>query len=366
MKLHLLQISSAAFGMSLLASIGLVLTQKWHGRFSLDSTQGIQKAHTCATPRVGGLAIVLGVWLACWLATDAEKSTLHPLLLSSIPAFVFGLAEDLTKKVGVMVRLLATMSSGALGWWLTDISITSVDIGFLNPVLAVGVISVAFTAFAVGGVANAINIIDGFNGLVSYFVILALLGVGAIAMNVQDTPLAVSCLVISSAVLGFGLVNWPWGKLFLGDGGSYFLGFALAWCCVLLIERHPSISAFAVLLVCIHPVTEVLLSIYRRKLRNSNLGQPDRLHLHNLVMRRVVRNRMQVGSGYANAVTGMVLPMMSLPAVFLAYAVQDNTPMAAFLCLLFILGYVALYARLVRFYWCSPLAFLFRKPMARA
>ncbi len=363
---HTLGIVTTAFVASFLVAVFLVLTQKFHGRYSNDETHGVQKSHRTATPRIGGVAIVFGLIVAWAMADARTQAILGPLLLAGFPAFVFGLAEDLTKKIGVMPRLLATFASGILGWWLTGVSLTSVDIPFLNPLLSITFISVLFTAFAIGGVANGINIIDGYNGLASGFVTLALMGIGAIALDSKDMGLSVACFALAAAFMGFWLVNWPWGKLFLGDGGSYFGGFALAWACVMLIERHPEITAFAPLLVCIHPVTEVLFSIYRRKLRRSHIGHPDRLHLHNLIMRRIVRSRLKVKPQLSNPAAGLLLALMSLPAIVVAYAVHDSIVWGATMSLVFMLGYVALYARLVRFHWCSPLAFLLFKPTLEA
>ncbi len=351
-----------AFAVSLVTAIVLVLTTKLHGRFSIDGLVGIQKAHTMPTPRIGGVAIWAGLIAAWAVAKPERQAILGPLLLAGLPAFAFGLAEDITKKVSVMARLLATMASGVVGWWLTGVSLTSVDIPWFDSLLGIGLVSVLFTAFAIGGVANAINIIDGFNGLASGFVILAFVGIAGIATVVQDTNLAIACLCVAGAALGFWFINWPWGKLFLGDGGSYFGGFALAWSCVMLIERNSGVTAFAALLVCIHPVTEVLFSIYRRKLRQTHPGQPDRLHLHSLIMRRVVRSTLRVPPHLTNPLTGILLALMSAPAVLAVYAVYDQTLTAAMLCLVFMLGYVTLYARLVSFHWCSPIAFLLRKP----
>ena len=357
---------------SFAVTVLLVLTQRWHGHLSLDGVHGIQKQHTTPTPRIGGVALVLGVLMGWAVAQPQRQAILGPLLLASVPAFLFGLAEDLTKKVGITARLLATMVSGLLGWWLTGMSITSVDLAGIDALFGLTVVSVAFTAFAVGGVANAINIIDGFNGLASGFVILALTGVAAMAMAGGDTDLAIAALCIGGAMVGFWLVNWPWGKIFLGDGGSYFAGFALAWACILLVERSPEITPFAPLMVCIHPVTEVLFSIYRRRLRQLHPGHPDRLHLHSLMMRRVVRPALMRWMDHPaevrkveNAWTGMLLACMTVPAVLVAYGVRSESLLAAPLCVVFMLGYVTLYARLVRMRWCSPLAFLFFKPAAR-
>lgn len=354
---------------ALVISFLLILTKPWHGRFSMDELVGIQKMHVYDTPRIGGVAIVLGVLVGYLVAVPERQFILGNLLLAGLPAFVFGLAEDLTKKVSVLSRLLATMASGVFGWLLTGVAITSVDLPGVDHLMGYTLVSVAFTAFAVGGVANAVNIVDGFNGLAGGFVCIALIGVALLALSAGDINLALASLCIAAAFMGFWLVNWPWGKLFLGDGGSYFGGFSLAWACVLLIERNPTINAFATLLLCIHPVTEVLFSIYRRRLHGSHPGKPDRLHLHSLLMRRVVSPRLnrlyphdpQFARSLRNPATGLLLCLMSIPAVAAAWWGKNTPLLAAALCLLFILGYVLIYLRLVRHFWCLPVAFLWMK-----
>lgn len=354
---------------SFVATVLLILTRNWHGRYSLDGVQGVQKQHKTPTPRIGGVAIVLGMLAAWAVARPERRQILGPLLVAGLPAFAFGLAEDLSKKVSVTARLLATMASGVMGWWLTGMAITSLDIIGVDIFLHFTVVSVLFTAFAVGGVANAINIIDGFNGLASGFVTLALCGVALMAYSSHDVNLALACLSLAAAMFGFWLINGPTGKIFLGDGGSYFGGFALAWSCVLLVERNHSITPFAALLVCIHPVTEVVFSIFRRWLRNAHPGKPDRLHLHSLIMRRVVRPALKrQGQTRAkqhqleNSWTGLILALMTVPALLVAWLLRHQPVPAALASLLFALGYVTLYARLVRFKWCSPIGFLFHKP----
>lgn len=353
---------STSFALCLL----LVLTKRWHGKLTLDSTAGVQKFHTAPTPRVGGIPIALGLVVA-WSQASAEvKELLGPLLIAGLPAFIFGTAEDLTKRVGVRERLLATMASGVLAWWLTGISLTRVDVWGMDAMLTWLPLSVAFTAFAVGGVANAVNIIDGFNGLASSTVMLALLGYAGLAVAMGDGPLAAVCLVLAFVVAGFFWVNWPLGKIFLGDGGSYFIGFALAWLAVLLVERHPVVSPFAVLLVCIHPVTEVLFSVYRRKVRHQHPGMPDRLHFHSLVKRRYVRRWFPgASSAVRNSITGLLVGMMTLTAVLLAQWVYDSVLWSVAAVAALGMGYVAMYARMVRFRWCSPVNFIFVKPASR-
>ena len=352
-----------AFLASFLLCIAFVLTKRWHGAFSMDSTNGIQKFHTNPTPRIGGIPIVLALVMA-WDKSSAEIQTLlAPVLIAGMPAFLFGIAEDITKRVGVVQRLLATMASGLLAWWITDYSLSRLDIWGFDLMMQFTFFSVIFTAFAVGGVANSINIIDGFNGYASLTCTIAFIGFGLIAFQVGDQNLAFVSLILAAAVFGFFWVNWPFGKLFLGDGGAYFLGFALAWIAVLLIERNPSVSAFSALVICILPITEVLFSIFRRKVRNDHPGKPDSLHFHSLLQRRYASRWLVKWHSLArNSLVGIFMGLMNLASAFIANLIYDNTLFCVTASLLFAMGYVAVFARMVRHYWCSPIGFLILKP----
>jgi UDP-N-acetylmuramyl pentapeptide phosphotransferase/UDP-N-acetylglucosamine-1-phosphate transferase len=356
---------AAAWGFvsTFLLCVLMVITKRWHGALTMDFTDGVQKFHTAPTPRVGGVPIVLGLIVA-WAKTPPDvKEMLTPILFAGMPAFLFGVAEDITKRVGVMQRLLATMASGLLAWWITDYSLSRVDIWGIDWFMKFTFVSVIFTAFAVGGVANSINIIDGFNGLASTMSTLAFIGFGMIAWQVGDKTLASTSLILAACVWGFFWVNWPFGKLFLGDGGSYFIGFALAWVAVLLIERNPSVSAFAAVVICVHPVTEVVFSIYRRKIRKEPPGMPDRLHFHSLVKRRYVARWFgYYSNAVRNSITGVLIGFMTLSAIALASFTYSSTILSMVVFFVLALGYVAIYARMVRHQWCSPIAFLLVKP----
>jgi UDP-N-acetylmuramyl pentapeptide phosphotransferase/UDP-N-acetylglucosamine-1-phosphate transferase len=209
--------------------------------------------------------------------------------------------------------------------------------------------SVLLTAFAIGGIANAINIIDGLNGLASAMKVIALTAVASIAYAEGDASLAFATLSIAAAVLGFFLVNWPMGKLFLGDGGSYFGGFALAWSCVLLVERNQAVAPFAALMVCIYPFIEVLFSIYRRKIKRLSPGQPDNQHLHTLIYRRYVVT--VAPTVKENSVAGILVAMLNLPPAIAAYYLRHSNLWACAACVGFCIGYVLIYRRVVKFSW---------------
>jgi UDP-N-acetylmuramyl pentapeptide phosphotransferase/UDP-N-acetylglucosamine-1-phosphate transferase len=341
----------------------VLLSKPWHGAFSMDSTDGIQKFHSSPTPRIGGIPILLALILGFGVSNTDIQKLLAPILFAGMPAFLFGIAEDLTKQIGVVLRLLATMASGLLAWWISDYSLSRLDIWGVDTLMQYTFFSVLFTAFAVGGVANAINIIDGFNGYASLTCTIAFTGFALIALQVGDQNLAVVSATLAACVGGFFWVNWPFGKLFLGDGGAYFLGFALAWIAVLLIERNPSVSAFSALIICILPITEVLFSIFRRKVRNKHPGKPDRLHFHSIFQRRYVSKWFVNWSNLAkNSFVGILMGLMSLAPAVLANFIFDSTFYCVISSLFFVLGYVAVFARMVRHRWCSPVGFLIFKP----
>ena len=325
-----------------------VFTQSWHGRFSLDSLNGIQKLHIYPTPRIGGFPIALGLLVSVMASPPELREELWPWLLSSFPAFVFGLAEDFTKRVNIQTRLLATMASGVLAWLLTGYMITEVNVWGFDRLLQFTIFSVFFTAFAVAGITNSINIIDGLNGLASSTVMWGFLGVAVLAASLGDTFLASACLIILACILGFFLVNWPLGKLFLGDGGSYLIGFLLAWACILLVERNHSVSAFAALLFCAHPLIEVFFSIYRRKIRNQHPGHPDRLHFHSLFVKRVLQRILpKTEVNFRNSVGGLIIGGLSLLPVIVAQWVYKSTLYSLCWFIGFVVFYVIFYKQML-------------------
>lgn len=252
-----------------------------------------QKVHTGVVPRVGGLGIVAGIVAAIgWAAyTDWELARLLMALgaCTSI-AFAAGFLEDVTKRVSPRIRLLATALAAAAAVTLLDSTITRTDIPGLDPLLQVPLMAWALTLFAVSGVANSVNIIDGFNGLASMCVAIMMAGLALVAYQVQDTLVLHGALLGLGSIMGFFISNYPKGRIFLGDGGAYCLGFWAAELGILLVQRNATVSPMFPLLLCSYPIFETVFTMYRRKiLRGRPVGQPDASHLHSLIYRRLMR-----------------------------------------------------------------------------
>lgn len=347
-----------AFLASFITCLLLVCTKKWHGTFSMDSSIGVQKVHTSPTPRIGGISIFIGISFGL-IASIKSGSTgksiiLQTIFLAGIPAFIFGLLEDITKKISVSARLIATITSGILGCVITGISITSIDIPLIDWLLGYTLISILFTAFAIGGVANSINIIDGLNGLTAGAALIMLTSFGFIANQVGDHQLALTCLLIAASVFGFFLFNWPNGNIFLGDGGAYFLGFTLAWIAVLLPERNSTLSPWTSLLICSYPIIEVGFSIFRRKFwrQGYSATQPDAFHLHTLAKKRWSKKIFSnTTNTLQNGLTSPILWIYSLISCTTAacfYQSKTFTFLSLIICLVI---YISLYSKLAFFRW---------------
>jgi UDP-N-acetylmuramyl pentapeptide phosphotransferase/UDP-N-acetylglucosamine-1-phosphate transferase len=194
---------------SFFVSLLIVKTKKRHKFISNDPSEGIQKIHQNPTPRIGGVAVFAATVCAYFFEKDERTLILGPLILAGSSAFLFGLAEDLTKKVHVIMRLLATISAGVIGWAVTGVALTHIGIPLLDPLFKNQGFAVVFTAVAIGGISNAINIIDGLNGLASSMMLIALVSLATIAHAVGDVNLSIAILTVGAAIFGFFLVNWP-------------------------------------------------------------------------------------------------------------------------------------------------------------
>ncbi|MBX3601732.1 MAG: glycosyltransferase family 4 protein [Rubrivivax sp.] len=349
-----------AFFASLMLTLLVVRLSKVHGHLSLDhDTSGPQKFHARPVPRIGGLGIYIGLLVAAgtmvFTSPDPAGRWAFALLACGLPAFAAGLIEDVTKRVSPGKRLAATAFSALLAVWVLGAAITRTDIPGLEWVVGFALGSTLLTVFAVAGIANSVNIIDGFNGLASMCVVIMLTALAYVAFQVEDHFVATLALAGIGAVLGFFIWNFPAGLIFLGDGGAYFLGFYVAELSILLLARNGTVSPIFPLLVCIYPVFETLFSIYRRRfIRAVPPSMPDGIHLHSLIYRRVMR--WAVGDARSvkaltrrNSMTSPYLWLLCMFSVVPAVLFWDNTPVLMLFLLLFVVTYVGLYWRIVRF-----------------
>lgn len=367
----------ALFGsvfVAVLTGCVIVRYQAVHARFSQDPPgAGPQKFHTSATPRIGGIAIFFGFVAAVLMmrgmgAPESAVNLASMAVVCSLFAFAGGLAEDFTKRVQVRLRLLLTFASAILGFFLLDARITELRLPGFDWALQFTFFSIALTLFAVGGFSQAMNIVDGFNGLAGVVAVIFLGAIAYVARAVGDEPIMWCALMLGMAIVGFLVLNFPRGLLFLGDGGAYLIGFLIAEFALMLVHRNTEVSPWFALTLLSYPIVETIFSMYRKRvLRGQSPGDPDGLHLHMLIHKRLVR-RYCGGKGgqdrmWCNALTSPFLWAMALIGVVPAVLFWDRTEALQGATLAFIAIYVWLYWRIVRFR--VPRALVMRRLMAR-
>jgi len=341
-----------------LCCLGLVRYRHLHDQFSADhDTMGVQKFHQSPVPRIGGIAIYAGLSAALlyrWTESHEIARFATIVLLSALPCFAMGLAEDLTKKIGVKERLAATFVSAGLCGYFLNAWLTNVQLIGLDPLLSYPIISMLFTCFCVVGVSNAFNLIDGYHGLSGAVAAIILLAIAYVAFQVGDAPIMVCAFAGVGAILGFLIWNYPKGLIFLGDGGAYLIGFWVAQLSILLVLRNNDVSKWFPLLLCFYPIFETLFTIYRRViLKRTSAGIPDAAHLHQVIYKRVVR--WAVGTDNAdlltqrNAITAPYLWILSCTTVIPAILFWRSHIALKICTMAFAIFYVWLYWSIVRF-----------------
>lgn len=353
-----MQLFFAPFLSSLVICGLLIRFQNWHLRISADNNfNGPQKFHTRPIPRIGGLGIFIGllVPLGTLLFRNDDLAIFYFfLILASLPVFIAGLTEDLTKALGVKWRLLAALLSGIVFLTLFDIHAIRLDIIYLDTLLQNPWIALIFLSIAIAGFSNAYNIIDGFNGLASMVGMISLLAILYVASQVGDSLVITLAVIGIAAIAGFFLWNYPRGLIFLGDSGAYLIGFWIACASILLVVRHTSVSPWFALIVNAYPIFETLFTMWRRSVhQGKSMGLPDGAHFHSLIYRRVMRwtheDDGKTHTYLRNAKTSPVLWILSSLGVAPAVLWWNSSAKLILSALLFILCYVYLYRKMVRF-----------------
>ncbi|MYN09528.1 glycosyl transferase [Massilia sp. FT127W] len=346
-----------SFIASALLTLLVIKEAKLHGPALDLDFGGVQKNHAHSVARIGGLSIFFAVAISACISiwrVPAMTSWMMSLMACAFIAFAGGIVEDYTGRVSPMRRLLLTMIAALLAYFLLDARLDRIDWPFSVWALPYIWLALPLSVLAVAGIANAINIIDGFNGLASVVTICMLLSLGYVALQVNDMFVLVAALMVAGATAGFLVWNYPVGLIFLGDGGAYFIGFMLGELALLLVVRNPQVSTWYAALLLIYPAFETLFSAYRRMfVRGKSPTMPDGIHLHSLIFRRIVQWAVGRKEGRAllrrNSLTSPYLWMFSLMAVIPATMFWRHTWVLMVFCLLFMTSYIWLYARIVRF-----------------
>ena len=249
--------------------------------YSLYDTVNARKIHSGNIPRLGGIAIVVSFMVSAALCFRFNMAIaimrILPVLAAGVLIFLFGILDDIIEMRALFKLLVQLASAGvtvAGGFRFRQV------FSFILP----APVGIALTFIWIVGIINAYNLIDGLDGLAGTLTLTALLTFGFILT--QSFPVgAALCFILAASIAGFLVFNWPPAKIFMGDGGSQFLGFMTAVVPLLSSSTLIEYEKFMLMLVLVSfPMLDTIAAIWRRIRDHYSIMSPDRLHLHHKLL----------------------------------------------------------------------------------
>lgn len=292
---------------------------------AVDVPKDGRRMHDHPIPRMGGLAIFLGFLLSVLLFLDLNAQ-MRGMLLGAVIIVVLGIFDDIYslramfKFVVQIIAALVAVLSGNVIETLSNPNVFSAD-----PYWNLGILAVPATVIWIVAITNAVNLIDGLDGLACGVSTISSMTMLVIALTVAEAQVAILMAALAGACIGFLPYNLNPAKIFMGDTGSTFLGFVLATVSIQGLFKSYAIISFAVpFLVLGLPIFDTCFAILRRLARGQSPMAPDRGHIHHRLIDMGFTQKQAV------AVLYLISAILGLSAVVLT----TNNAMKAMLFLL--------------------------------
>lgn len=309
------------------ARITVPLARKLAFKLGAVDEPDARKVHDKIMPRLGGLAIFAGFMAAaCW-GVQAQGPYLG-IIIGGIIVFAVGALDDVFS-LSPWAKLAGQILAAAVAVYC------GVTVHFMtNPfdgLIYLGKLGVPLTLLWIVGVTNAVNLVDGLDGLAAGVSGIAALSMGIIAFQQGEPAVALLCLVLVGAVLGFLPYNFHPARIFMGDAGALFLGFVLACLAVVGLAKSAAvISLFVPIVVLGIPVFDTFFAIIRRINKKVPIFAPDKNHLHHRLMALGFSHRQSVLIIYGISV------IFGGAAVALTYVTSPQATLILALLLVFV------------------------------
>ena len=297
------------FILSLVVSMSLLPTLvRFSERLMLVDRPGDRKVHTAPIPRVGGIAIAVGVLAAVSSSDFALDGPRTIFLYGALVIFLSGLLDD-RFDLDYRAKFLGQLVACSLPVFLGDLRIETLEIG--ERVELGNTLSAVLTMFFMVGVTNAVNLTDGLDGLAGGTVFLCLCALAWLSFITGQHTLTGLCLSFSGATLGFLRFNTHPATVFMGDAGSQLLGYAIGGLAILATqESSAAVSASLPILLLGIPILDTTQVMVRRLMAGKSPFRPDRSHLHHRLL----------GIGFEHHEAVMAIYLAQLLLLIVAYA----------------------------------------------
>lgn len=252
------------------------------GRIGLDEPDTRRKMHAKPIPRLGGAPIFLAVGLACLVAGyigGLGWTRWLPVAICNALIFSVGFVDDL-KPLGARVKLVGQIGT-ALILYSLGVSIDILSNPFGEGAVNLGWWSLPLTLLWLVSIPNIVNLIDGMDGLAGGFGLFLCLTLAFLGYYSGQPDVLVVSLAMAGALGGFLIFNLPPAKIFLGDGGAYFIGFFIASVSLFTSNKGSIIGALLVIIVALGvPILDTFFAIMRRAVRGVSIFNADAEHIH--------------------------------------------------------------------------------------
>lgn len=298
-----------------------------------DANLSSRKVHARPIPRLGGIAIVLAFFapLTALLLVDSgvgwfwktEERFIIGLFAGGFAIALLGLYDDF-RGAGAPLKFLVQIAV-AVGMYLLGVRVELITTPLFGSV-QLGLWSLPLTVFWIVGVVNAMNLIDGLDGLAGGVAFFAVLTNFVLAVTRGDVLLSLCMAALAGALLGFLIFNFNPASIFMGDTGSMFLGFALAVVSIKTSTKSGTAVAMLVPIVSLGlPIFDTLLAIVRRTVLGRPIFSADKEHIHHRLM-----SRLRLTHRQAVLVLYGLCVLLALTALGLSYANSTEAAMLLF------------------------------------
>ena len=336
---------------SFILNLIIVITKKVHIQFTGDINFGPQKIHKSQTPRIGGIGIYMTLILTLMLLNffyydqrDILFGNLLSIIIITLPAIIVGLAEDLYKDISIFFRFCSSLVVGLIAYF-HDVSLSISNINFIDEHLIFYNLLPFLTIIFFAGSINSINLIDGINGLAGLTSIIILITLSQLAFLNNDYNNYYFTFLIIGTILGFLIINWLTGSIFLGDSGAYLLGAMLAYVACNVLNQN-DLSLLNIFTLFAYPIWEITNSMIRRLYNNKKITIADNKHLHSFAYIWVSKNFKNKNTSVKSSLTTLfLLPLITIGPITTLFF-YENPRLLVFSFLMICIFSSLIYAKL--------------------
>ena len=272
---------------------------------AIDVPKDARRMHKKPIPRLGGLAIY-GGFLCSILIFGQLDETMLCVLLGAAIIVALGIFDDVLA-LGAKLKFVVQIVAAAIPVCIGDLQIglfTNLNPLSDTPFVHLGILAVPVTIIWIVGITNAVNLIDGLDGLAVGVSSIAAITMLAVALLTGNMPIAITMAALAGACIGFMPYNLNPAKIFMGDTGSTFLGYMLATVSIMGLFKFYAVISFAVpFLILGLPIFDTANAIIRRVTAGRSPMSPDRGHVHHKLIDMGFNQKQAVAILYAISAT---------------------------------------------------------------